>query len=218
MQSQEDVLTEASYLLGICLRESEDILMRDMMAASASFINCTGGSNGDLPTNVSYNDLGIIFRTLIGNDAQTITNFTQGSLRFGSGPVRNAFLALCHTDLTNDLQQITNFLNVANYPKDDGILQVEFGSIQNFRFMVSSIGSVLVNASAMGQNVYNIFCVGMESVAAIDQDMYSAQMIYRPAIFDGALAQNVSLALKFAELPVINNDQWILTARATLGS
>lgn len=46
LQSQEDVLTEASYLLGICLRESEDILMRDMMAASASYINCQGGSNG----------------------------------------------------------------------------------------------------------------------------------------------------------------------------
>ena len=192
--------------------------MRDMMAASASFIYCTGGSNGDSPSNVTYNDLGIAYRTLVGNDAMTITNFMQGELRFGSGPVRNAFLALCHTDLTNDLQQIANFFNVANYPKDDGILQVEFGTIQNFRFMVSSIGSILLNASAMGQNVYNIFCVGMEAVCAIDQDMYSAQMIYRPAIFDGALAQNVSLALKFAEVDAINNDQWIVSLRATLGS
>lgn len=148
----------------------------------------------------------------------TITNFEQGSLRFGSGPVRNAFLSLCHTDLTNDLQQVQNFLNVANYPKDDGILQVEFGSIQNFRFMVSSIGSMLLNASALGNTVYNIFNVGMESVCAIDQDMYSTQLIYRPAIFDGALAQNVSLALKFAEVDAINNDQWILTLRATLAS
>lgn len=218
MQSQEDVLTEASYLLGICLRESEDILMRDMMAAGASFINCTGGSNGLTPSNITYNDIGIAYRTLIGNDAMTITNFQQGSLRFGSGPVRNAFLALCHTDLTNDIQQLTNFLNVANYPKDDGILQVEFGSIQNFRFMVSSIGSIIANASSAGTDVYNIFCVGMEAICAIEQDMYSAQMIYRPAIFDGALAQNVSLALKFAEVPAINNDQWLLSLRCTLGS
>lgn len=121
--------------------------------------------------------------------------------------------------MTNDLQQVQNFLNVANYPKDDGILQVEFGTIQNFRYMVSSIGSVLRNASGIfAADVYNIFNVAMEAVCAIDQDMYSTQLIYRPAIFDGALAQNVSLALKFAEVDAINNDQWILTQRATLAS
>lgn len=218
LQSQEDVLTEASYLLGLNLRESEDILMRDMMAASASFVNCQGGSNGDNPTQVTYNDIGLAYRTLVGNDAMTISSMIGGENKFGTGPVRNAFLALCHTDLTNDLQQLPSFLNVANYPNQNGILPVEFGSIQNFRFMVSSIGSILFNASALAQNVYNIFCCAMESVCSIEQDMFSTQFIYRPAIFDGALAQNVSLAMKFAQVNAINNDQWILAVRATLGS
>lgn len=47
----------------------------------------------------------------------------------------------------------------------------------NLRFLVSSIGSVFANASALGANIYNIFCVGMEAYACIEQDGYSASFI-----------------------------------------
>ena len=40
------VLNEAAQRLGVSLRQTEDQLMRDMLASTASFINCTGGTNG----------------------------------------------------------------------------------------------------------------------------------------------------------------------------
>lgn len=40
------VLNEATQRLGVSLRQTEDQLMRDMLASTASFINCTGGTNG----------------------------------------------------------------------------------------------------------------------------------------------------------------------------
>ena len=58
-------------------------------------------------------------------------------------------------------------------------LRSEWGAIGNLRFLISSIGSYTANASALGANVYNIFCVGMEAYACIEQDGYSAAFIYR---------------------------------------
>jgi hypothetical protein len=80
-------------------------------------------------------------------------------------------------------------------------LRSEWGAIGNLRFLISSIGSTSANASSLGATVYNIFCVGMEAYACIEQDGYSAQFIYRPPIYDGPLALNASVGYKFAEVP-----------------
>jgi len=97
-------------------------------------------------------------------------------------------------------------------------LRSEWGAIGNLRFLVSSIGSVSTQASNLGQDVYNIFCVGMEAYACIEQDGYSASFIYRPPIYDSPLALNASVGYKFAEVPRITNDQWVINLRATLAS
>ncbi len=94
-------------------------------------------------------------------------------------------------------------------------LRSEWGAIGNLRFLVSSIGSVTPSASMNGANVYNIFCVGMEAYACIEQDGYSASFIYRPPIYDGPLALNASVGYKFAEVPRITNDLWVINLRAT---
>ena len=49
----------------------------------------------------------------------------------------------------------------------------------------------------------------------VEQDGYSASFIYRPPIYDGPLALNASVGYKFAEVPRITNDLWIINLRAT---
>lgn len=45
-KSNRKVLNEAAQRLGVSLRQTEDELTRNMLASTASFINCTGGTNG----------------------------------------------------------------------------------------------------------------------------------------------------------------------------
>jgi len=52
--------------------------------------------------------------------------------------------------------------------------------------------------------------------ACIEQDGYSASFIYRPPIYSGPLALNASVGYKFAEVPRITNDLWVINLRATL--
>ena len=209
------VLNECAARLGVSLRQTEDELTRNMLASTASSINCTGGVNGDNPTELTRSDVDEIVRLLLDNDAYTIMDNIEGADKFGTAPVRDAYFALCSTQLTGDLDNVPGFIHKNQYPAPMDALRSEWGAIGNLRFLVSSIGSVSLNASANGSDVYNIFCVGMEAYACIEQDGYSASFIYRPPIYDGPLALNASVGYKFAEVPRITNDLWVLNLRAT---
>ena len=216
LQSQDPVLNEAAARLGVSLRQTEDQLTRDMLASTASFINCTGGVNGDNPTEITRADVDEIVRTLLNNDAYTVLDNIEGEDKFGTAPVRDAYFALSSTQLTGDLDNVAGFIHKNQYPSPMNALRSEWGSIGNLRFLVSSIGSVTATSSNLGADVYNVFCVGMEAYACVEQDGYSASFIYRPPIYDGPLALNASVGYKFAEVPRITNDLWVINLRCTL--
>lgn len=123
LTNQCPVLNETAKLLGISLRETEDKLTRDMLAATASVINCTAGVNGDSPTEMTRTDIGEVTRTLLSNNAWTITNNIEGQNKFGTAPVRNAYFALAHTDLSNTLEDINGFTHNSQYPKMLGVVK-----------------------------------------------------------------------------------------------
>ena len=216
LQNQDPVLNEAAQRLGVSLRQTEDELTRNMLASTASFINCTGGTNGDNPTEITRSDVDEIIRSLADNNAYTIADNIEGEDKFGTAPVRDAYFALGSTQLIGDLENVSGFIAKAQYPSPMHALREEWGSVSNLRFLISSIGSVSVGASNLGADVFNIFCVGMEAYAVVEQDGYSAQFIYRPPIYDGPLALNASVGYKFAQVPRITNDAWVLNLRATL--
>jgi len=200
----------------VTILQTEDQLTRDMLASTASFINCTGGLNGDNPTELTRSDVDTVVETLVGNNAYTIMDNIGGEDKFGTAPVRDAYFALCNSALIGDFDSVNGFINKSQYPSPMNALRSEWGAIGNLRFLISSIGSQTASASALGATVYNIFCVGMEAYACIEQDGYSASFIYRPPIYDGPLALNASVGYKMAEVPRITNDLWVCNVRCTL--
>lgn len=167
---------------------------------------------------MTNSDVGGAVSTLLGANAYTIMDQIEGENKFGTGPVRRAFFGLTHTDMTNanGLEGVQGFINAANYPNNRNVLDSEWGSIGNVRFLVSSISPTFPNASSMGATVYSNFIVGMQSYGIVHQDGYSSTFVYRPAIYSGPLAQNVTVGWKSAMVPRIFNDQWLLNLRCTL--
>jgi N4-gp56 family major capsid protein len=86
LQNQDPVLNECASRLGVSLRQTEDQLTRDMLASTASSINCTGGVNGDRPTEITRSDVDTIVRTLLNNNAYQIMDNMEGEDRFGTAP------------------------------------------------------------------------------------------------------------------------------------
>lgn len=202
-------LTKFTALLGQWLREKEDLLMRDLFASSVSYINATGGLNGDQPSNISLNDVNNIETILLGNDARSMLTSLDATNKFGTAGVRDAFIALANTNLSADLQKVQGVLLKSAYPTQEGIRPEEYCSISRFRFFVSSKGAKTPSISMRGNTVYTIPMYGLEAAAKIEQNNYTAVIGYRPPWVVSAVAQNSQLYAKFAIARAITNQNWI---------
>ncbi len=202
-------LTKFTALLGQWLREKEDLLMRDLFASSVSYINATGGLNGDQPSNISLNDVNNIETILLNNDARSMLTNLDASRMIGTAGVRDAFIALASTNLTNDLQKVQGVLLKSAYPTQEGIRPEEYCSISRFRFFVSSKAAKTPGISMLGRTIYTIPMYGLEAAAKIEQNNYTAVIGYRPPWVVSSVAQNSQLYAKFAIARAITNQNWI---------
>lgn len=109
-----------------------------MLAATASFINCVGGVDGDVPTEITRSDVDTVVRALLNNNAYTIMDNIEGEDKFGTAPVRDAYFALCSTNLTGNLDNIAGFVQKNQYPAPMNALRSELTkkTLAHYKFSV----------------------------------------------------------------------------------
>lgn len=170
----------------------------------------------DMPTELSRADIDTTVLTLLGNDAIMISDNIEGTLKFGTAPIREAFWGMMSTSVIDDLEAVTGFVSQAQYPNNMNVLNAEWGSVSNIRFLYSSKGSTSVNASLNGNTIYNIFVTGQEAYAMVELTTATASFIYTPPGGPTDPLRRMQLgAYKFAQVPRILNDAWIFNLRAT---
>jgi len=202
-------LTKFTALLGQWIREKEDLLMRDLFSSSVSYINSTGGLNGDQPSDPTRNDFNNIENILLSNDARSMLTDIEAENKFSTGGVRDAFIALANTNLCADLQAVQGVLLKNAYPSQAGLRPEEYCSISRFRVFVSSKAAKIPGISLQGNTVYTVPMYGLEAAAKIEQNNYTSTIGYRPAWVVSSVAQNSQLYAKFAIARAITNQNWI---------
>lgn len=115
---------------------------------------------------------------------------------------------LSSTELQADFDSLTGqgFLNQWNYPTNTSALPSEYGNVFNIRILTSSEAPVARGASNNSNDVYYNAVLGKQAVTHINQDGYSMNLIYRDPYYSGMLAQNATLAVKFAQAQSITQD------------
>jgi N4-gp56 family major capsid protein len=115
---------------------------------------------------------------------------------------------LSSTELQPDIDGLTGagFISVWNYPNNSSALPSEYGSLYNIRILTSSEAPVARGTSENGADVYYNTVVGKQAITHINQDGYSMNLIYRDPYYSGMLAQNATLAVKFAQAQAITQD------------
>lgn len=135
-----------------------------------------------------------------------------------TGPVRSAYFMLSSTELQSDFDNLSGgdgFLSQWNYPTNASALPSEYGSVFNIRILTSSEAPVARGASAQSQDVYYNTVLGKQALTHINQDGYSMNLIYRDPYYSGMLAQNATLAVKFAQAQAITQDTAIRNVLST---
>ena len=216
LQSQDSVLAWIMERLGVAGQQAEDIILRDYLLSAAGVYNCRGGGNGDVPTNLTVRDASNVNSSLSTSNALKFLNGKLGEDRYGSGPVRAAYMMLSSTELEGDLDGLDGFKSIWEYPNQDNVGESEYGALRNLRVWTSSQAAVQRSSSTLSRDVYNNMTVARESYGHIDQDGYSTQLIYRDAIYSGPSALNATLAIKFAQAQLIKQETWIRNVRCTL--
>ena len=195
--------------------------MRDYIVSAASQINAGGGSNGFNPTNLGLSDFSLVATTLDTNNAYKFMSGIEGMDRFGTGPIRSSYFMLSSTELQSDFDALVGqgVLNNWNYPTNASALPSEWGSVYNVRILTSSEAPVarnaVANSSGTLNDVYYNTVVGKQAITHINQDGFSMNLIYRDPYYSGMLAQNATLAVKFAQAQALTQDTAIRNLLST---
>ena len=216
IQDQDPVLSWVTERLGIAMRQAEDIILRDFLLSAAGVYNCKGGVSGDNPTEMTLKDISNVASALDTANAFKFLTGKMGEDRFGTSPVRAAYMMFCSTELQPAFDGLDKFTSSWNYPNQNDTIYSEYGAVLNMRIFTSSEAAVQRSASMNGNDVYNNMTVARESYAHIDQDGYSSQLVYRPPIFSGPLALNGTLGVKFAQTQAIIQETWLRNVRCIL--
>lgn len=161
---EDRTINEASRLLAQNLGQTLDEITRDVLASTTSVIQAENGTNGNTPTEINKTDIDATVKSLLGSDAEMISEVVVGIDAFGTTPVRPAFWGFLHTDLLDDLEAVSGFQHSANYPNQQSVLDSEWGATGNVRWLYTSIGSVDREPAT---DVYNLFIVGKEAYACV---------------------------------------------------
>lgn len=213
--SSHPVRAKYQILLGQWLREKEDFLMRDLLSSNIVYSTATGGVSLDDPCEITRANVNNMEQMLLSADARTLMEVLEGENKFGTAPVRDAYVAMCNTAITTDLQQVTGVILKAEYPSQASLKPEEYCSIGRFRFFVSSKGAKVENASLLGATVYRIPMVGIEAYAKLEQSGYSAKLGIIPNYAMSSVAQNYGMYAKFAIARAITNQSWAVGLEVT---
>jgi N4-gp56 family major capsid protein len=207
----------------VAMRQAEDLILRDYVVSAASDINAGGGGNGDNPSDLGMSDFSLVATTLDTNNSFKFMSGIEGMDKFGTGPVRSAYFMLSSTELQSDFDSLVGagFKSSWDYPTPASALPSEYGSAFNIRVLTSSEAPVARGASDLGSDVYYNTVFGKQALTHINQDGFSMNLIYRDPYYSGMLAQNATLAVKFAQAQALTQDTAIrnllCTRSSTLG-
>jgi len=214
--NEDPVLNSAAARLGQALRETQDALVRDQLESSASIINCVGGQNGDLPTEMAVSDVDDVVTVLQNNSGEYITNMIGGQDKFGTSQIGDSYGCMLTTRMIPILNNIVGFTRKFQYPNISDTLSTEWGGINNVRFFISEQGSVSANASLLGNDIANCFVAAKESYKVVWQAGGKARFIYLPPGYnnDPCMLRHTA-GCSFYQGQCITNDLWIQNLRST---
>lgn len=211
---EDRVLNESSRLLAQNMGQTIDEVTRDVLASTTSVLQCSNGVNGLTPTELSKADIDAAVQMLLSNDAEMISEVITGTNAFATSPIRPAFWGYVDTGILDDLEAVSNFVSTSNYPSQSTVLDAEWGSTGNVRWLYSSAGSV----SAATPAVYNNFIVGKEAYAVVHLGSETGEFYVEQLGSAGSadpLHQRGSVGWQHPFVARILNDSFMLNLMAT---
>jgi len=191
------------------MRNTEDVITRDVLANAASSIRCSNGS--PTVTLLNKTDIQIARQTLRANDSEFISSMIKAGTGQGTAPIRASYFGIAHTDLEDDLEAVSGFKQVTNYSGHQGVDVAEWGSTDGVRWLTTTQG-------ATSSTDYLNPIIGMNAYGVVDINGGSAKSIMNGLGSAGTadpLDQRTSVGWKMWQVARILNDANIVVLSCT---
>jgi N4-gp56 family major capsid protein len=222
MVNQDPVITEATEVLGDQAGLTIDQIRRDVLVAGTNVAYANGvASRATVNTKLTTADFDKAIRFLKNQNAKFMKEGIPPSTGVGTGAIRKAYVAIVHPDVEFDIESLTGFKPVSDYPSQMGVMEDEIGAYKNIRFVSSTNAKVLAGAGAAGTTVFknnganfDVYCTmifAADSYGVCPLSGEAMQTIVKPLGSAGSadpLDQRSSVGWKAMTTTKILNEAW----------
>jgi N4-gp56 family major capsid protein len=208
---EDDTANEIADNLSQCMHTMLDKVTRDVWASAVPQISCLNGVNGNAITELTQDDVNRAISYLDVNNTEKMTPTIEGTSRFGTGPVEEAFWVTAHVALKPDIRALDAFVPTSQYGSQDPVLQAEFGATDEARWVTST----LVNVTTDDPPVYSNTFVGANAYGYVGLDEVSTEMILKPLGFNDYLNRYQSMGFTAWFNAAILDDSHIVSLLST---
>jgi N4-gp56 family major capsid protein len=210
---QDQTANEVADMLAQNMAQTYDKIIRNMLAATSAQIDSLNGVNGNAITELTTTDIELAVDYLEGNNGKKMSPNIEGENMFGTAPVWSAYWMIISTDLRSNIKNLSNFLPTADYPRQQSVLEAEFGSLDELRVVKTS--QAYIDQTVSPQVYYN-FIIAANAYGRISIDDVSMEMIIKPlGAGQDPLNQRQTMGWKGRLGAVILDDSWVLALRST---
>jgi N4-gp56 family major capsid protein len=223
---EDNVLKEATTILGEQSAQTIETIRYNVLKAGTNKYYANGTARTDVNTAMSSSLQKKIVRALKRQNAMMMTSIIKSTADFNTENVLPCYVAIAHTDLENDLRDLTGFIDVKDYGKGTTPFEGEIGAVGNVRYIISNIftpyedgggakGS-MVSTSGTKADVYPIIFMGKNAWAgvALKGEYAITPMVVNPnkPSKSDPMGQRGYVAWKTFQSAVILNDYWMAVA------
>lgn len=147
---EDPILQGMTQIHGQQASESFETLTYLTLRAGTNVVYANGSARNAVNTKISLGKIRSAVRTLNKNKCRKKTTILAPSVNYKTQAIEAAYVAVCHTDLEPDIRDLPGFVPVSQYGSRQTICPQEFGSVENVRFITTTIATPFADAGGLG--------------------------------------------------------------------
>ena len=149
---EDPILQGMMQIHGQQASESFETLTYLTLRAGTNVVYANGSARNAVNTKVSLGKVRSAVRTLNKNKCRKKSTILAPSVNYKTQAIEAAYVAVCHTDLEPDIRDLQGFVPVSQYGSRQTICPQEFGSVENVRFITTTIATPFADAGGLDGN------------------------------------------------------------------
>lgn len=209
---------------------TKELLLWNTLKSAGTEFYTNGTANSDVNTPLDADAIRAVVQHLERNHATKIAKMVKAGPSFSTEPIRPGFIAVGHTDLFRDLEEMDGFVPVEKYASYQPVSEYEVGAAFGVRFILTphltadtGAGSATLNGmryTGSNADVYTLVIIGADSYGSVVVKGTNGAMVSGTQPKMGTpgdeLGQRGSIQWKMWHGNKVLNDNWIANIRCAV--